>query len=196
MYGAVLAALPLHCPANRSAACPFSCLFRYCQCGIVIEQFVDGCCLLCGCKSEQRAVSEANGDVNRGVDVGLLTPWPSLIGKPRSASRSELPGTLADNSTPLPVTNDISQPHNTTTSITTAIMKETMAAPPPPPQWVIDLNTPPASKPNRSIVDPPGFVASTGGKDKVRQPRLLAALTYIPTISQLLIGSSLVLYTN
>ncbi|TAQ87537.1 hypothetical protein B7494_g4144 [Chlorociboria aeruginascens] len=36
--------------------------------------------------------------------------------------------------------------------------------PPPPPQWVIDLNSPPISKPKATgIPDPPGYSAAAGG---------------------------------
>ncbi|KAF2684273.1 hypothetical protein K458DRAFT_302436 [Lentithecium fluviatile CBS 122367] len=41
------------------------------------------------------------------------------------------------------------------------------AQPPPPPQWVVDLNSPPPSKPkNSSIPDPPGYTASLTRKER------------------------------
>ncbi|KAF2243082.1 transmembrane protein 85 [Trematosphaeria pertusa] len=42
------------------------------------------------------------------------------------------------------------------------------APPPPPPQWVIDLNSTPATKPpkNASIADPPGYTASLTRKER------------------------------
>ncbi|KAL5352215.1 hypothetical protein ACLOAV_002162 [Pseudogymnoascus australis] len=46
-------------------------------------------------------------------------------------------------------------------------MSQSMAPPPPPPQWVIDLNSPPISKPKSSAIpDPPGFTGAptTGSK--------------------------------
>jgi hypothetical protein len=40
-------------------------------------------------------------------------------------------------------------------------------APPPPPQWVLDLNSTPASKPkNASLSDPPGYTASLTKKER------------------------------
>jgi hypothetical protein len=51
-----------------------------------------------------------------------------------------------------------------------------MAAPPPPPQWVIDLNSPPITKPKSSgIPDPPGYTATSMGS-KVCPPKLLQRL--------------------
>jgi len=39
--------------------------------------------------------------------------------------------------------------------------------PPPPPQWVLDLNTPPATKPkSSSIPDPPGYSTALTGKQR------------------------------
>jgi hypothetical protein len=39
--------------------------------------------------------------------------------------------------------------------------------PPPPPQWVLDLNSTPASKPkNASLADPPGYTASLTRKER------------------------------
>lgn len=38
--------------------------------------------------------------------------------------------------------------------------------PPPPPQWVLDLNTPPATKPKTNIADPPGYTASLTRRDR------------------------------
>ena len=41
------------------------------------------------------------------------------------------------------------------------------AAPPPPPQWVVDLNSTPASKPkNPALIDPPGYTASLTKKER------------------------------
>ena len=40
-------------------------------------------------------------------------------------------------------------------------------SPPPPPQWVLDLNSTPASKPkNASLSDPPGYTASLTKKER------------------------------
>jgi len=42
-----------------------------------------------------------------------------------------------------------------------------VTAPPPPPQWVLDLNSPPAtSKPKTSVADPPGYTAALTRKDR------------------------------
>lgn len=42
-----------------------------------------------------------------------------------------------------------------------------MASPPPPPQWVLDLNSAPATKPkNASMPDPPGYTASLTRKER------------------------------
>ena len=43
-----------------------------------------------------------------------------------------------------------------------------MSSPPPsPPQWVVDLNSAPASKPkNASLSDPPGYTASMTRKER------------------------------
>jgi hypothetical protein len=39
--------------------------------------------------------------------------------------------------------------------------------PPPPPQWVLDLNSTPASKPKSpSLPDPPGYTASLTKKER------------------------------
>lgn len=41
------------------------------------------------------------------------------------------------------------------------------AVPPPPPQWVLDLNSTPASRPkNASLADPPGYTASLTKKER------------------------------
>ena len=41
------------------------------------------------------------------------------------------------------------------------------AQPPPPPQWVLDLNSSPATKPaHKSIPDPPGYTAALTRKEK------------------------------
>jgi len=41
------------------------------------------------------------------------------------------------------------------------------ATPPPPPQWVLDLNSTPASKPkNASLADPPGYTPSLSRKER------------------------------
>jgi hypothetical protein len=43
-------------------------------------------------------------------------------------------------------------------------MSKQMDIPPPPPQWVIDLNSPPVTKPKTAgIPDPPGFTAAATG---------------------------------
>lgn len=55
-----------------------------------------------------------------------------------------------------------------------ANMSQPMAPPPPPPQWVIDLNSPPISKPkSSSIPDPPGFTGAptSGSKVSLAHPR-------------------------
>ncbi|KAK7187967.1 hypothetical protein DPSP01_003147 [Paraphaeosphaeria sporulosa] len=40
------------------------------------------------------------------------------------------------------------------------------AQPPPPPQWVVDLNTPPTTKPKTNVADPPGYTASLTRRDR------------------------------
>lgn len=50
-------------------------------------------------------------------------------------------------------------------------MMKMSTTPPPPPKWVLDINSPPISKPKAaSIPDPPGFIATTSG-NKVSFPR-------------------------
>ncbi|KAF7903546.1 uncharacterized protein EAF01_006595 [Botrytis porri] len=49
-----------------------------------------------------------------------------------------------------------------------------ISPPPPPPQWVVDLNTPPLSKPKSAgIPDPPGYTASSSSsrKQTTKTPR-------------------------
>lgn len=44
--------------------------------------------------------------------------------------------------------------------------------PPPPPQWVLDLNSTPASKPkNASLADPPGYTASLTRKERAQSSK-------------------------
>lgn len=47
------------------------------------------------------------------------------------------------------------------------------AQPPPPPQWVLDLNSPPVSKPkNTSFPDPPGFTAPLSAKQRSQSSKV------------------------
>lgn len=58
-------------------------------------------------------------------------------------------------------------------------------APPPPPQWVLDLNSPPASKQkNSGIPDPPGYPATSSGSKK-QQTSSKAAVRAPPTTHEM-----------
>lgn len=58
----------------------------------------------------------------------------------------------------------------TTDSIVLSQIRETInmsSAPPPPPQWVLDLNSTPASKPkSATLADPPGYTAALTKKER------------------------------
>lgn len=43
--------------------------------------------------------------------------------------------------------------------------------PPPPPQWVLDLNSTPASKPKSSFPDPPGYTAPLSAKQRAQSSK-------------------------
>ncbi|KAJ9635882.1 hypothetical protein H2201_000124 [Coniosporium apollinis] len=48
--------------------------------------------------------------------------------------------------------------------------------PPPPPQWVLDLNSTPSPRPrNSNIPDPPGYTAASGGKQRSKDSKSVAA---------------------
>ncbi|KAF2464437.1 uncharacterized protein BDR25DRAFT_242381 [Lindgomyces ingoldianus] len=58
------------------------------------------------------------------------------------------------------------------------------ALPPPPPQWVIDLNSTPASKPkNLSIPDPPGYTAALSSKQRSQSSK--TAVRKAPTTEEM-----------
>jgi hypothetical protein len=46
--------------------------------------------------------------------------------------------------------------------------------PPPPPQWVVDLNSPPATPPKVTIADPPGYTASLTRRDRAASSKQAA----------------------
>ena len=64
-------------------------------CGIVIQMFADICCISRDVSRGMGAVYEANGDINRGVDVALLTAYSLAIinrqAAPRRARSSQAP---------------------------------------------------------------------------------------------------------
>lgn len=56
--------------------------------------------------------------------------------------------------------------------------------PPPPPQWVLDLNSAPASRPkNTSLADPPGYTAAQGSKQRSQSSK--TAVRKAPTSEEM-----------
>ena len=97
--------------------------------------------------------------------ITSLSPHTARSATPRP-SRQPLPH-LCPNTTTTATTITSAIASRLPFKLQPAASVDMAAAPPPPPQWVLDLNSTPASAPkNASLVDPPGYTASLTKKER------------------------------